>query len=139
MTAEVFIWSPSYGARKTHKPRVLASSFGDGYEQRLGDGINRDPERLDLRFSVRRDAQDGDAIDDFLKARGGVESFYFYTPFKRVGLFVCREWSRDRSGPIFSVISATFEEVFDQENELQPLLVSLGSWEAVLLLLGLTP
>lgn len=138
MTAEVFIWSPSYGARKTHKPRVLSSSFGDGYGQRMGDGINRDPERWDLQFSVRRDDQDGNAIDAFLKARGGVEPFYFYTPFNRVGLFICREWSRDRSGPKFAGLTATFEEVFDQENELQPLLVSLGSWDAVLLMLGLT-
>jgi len=138
MSDEVFIWSPSYGARKAHKPRVLSAAFGDGYEQRAGDGINRNPERWDLQFATRTDME-ADPIDAFLSARGGVESFYFYTPFERVGLFICREWSRDRTGPNLSVLSATFEEVFDQENELQPLLVSLGSWNAVLLMLGLTP
>ena len=34
-----FIWKPSYNATVEHAPRVIAVSFGNGYEQRSQDGI----------------------------------------------------------------------------------------------------
>ena len=35
-----FFWSPSYNISTSHSPRIKAIQFGDGYEQRLKDGIN---------------------------------------------------------------------------------------------------
>ena len=41
-----FFWSPSYNVSVSHAPSVKSISFGDGYEQRIKDGINNN--RLNL-------------------------------------------------------------------------------------------
>lgn len=107
-----FTWSPSYSAQKAHRPRVLLAQFGDGYEQRVADGINTNPEMWDVQFATRRD-DEADQIDNFLKSRGGVEAFDWVTPFGLSGKFVCRDWQRTKTGPLLSTISAKFEQVFE--------------------------
>ena len=76
------------------EPKVLVSKFGDGYEQRVADGINNNLQKWSLSFTKRSDA-DIDAIYDFLDARGGVESF-FWTPRSEAAsrTFVCRKYTR---------------------------------------------
>lgn len=46
-------------------PRVKLANFGDGYEQRLADGINNIKREVNLSFSPRDNAEIDDIIDYF--------------------------------------------------------------------------
>ncbi len=107
-----FVWSPSYGSNIPNTPRVKTIQFGDGYIQRVKDGINNNLLRFDLTFDGR-DADELRAIAHFLYAREGVSSFLWVppAPYNKTKYFVCAEWT---PGLIFydnSTIKATFVEV----------------------------
>jgi phage-related protein len=105
-----FTWSPAPGATENVIPRVKAAPFGDGYEQRVGDGINNQPRSWSLTFlgpTARTDA-----IAAFLKATDGVVSFDWTPPSGPAGKFVCRSWSRGVPALVVQSITATFTEVY---------------------------
>jgi phage-related protein len=106
-----FTWRATYDATKTVAPTVKVIKFGDGYEQRQGTGINRQPRKYSLTF--KRAIKEIDPIDDFLKARGAIEAFNYTHPGQSAGVFVCREWVRTNIALGFDGLSATFEEVFE--------------------------
>jgi len=99
-------------ASLTVKPNVRKVSFGDGYEQRLAYGINTQPEVWSLEFRGKSTVEAA-AIDNFLRARGAVQSFDWTTPSGIVGKFLCEEWSRSIEEPNLENIHATFRQVFD--------------------------
>jgi phage-related protein len=107
-----FTWIASIGASLTVKPNVRKVSFGDGYEQRLAFGINTQPEVWSLEFRGKSTIEAA-AIDNFLRARGAVQSFDWTTPSGIVGKFLCEEWSRSIEEPNLENIHATFRQVFD--------------------------
>lgn len=45
-----FTYCPFLGANVTKTPRVRTTQFGDGYMQRVGDGINTAPREWQLQF-----------------------------------------------------------------------------------------
>jgi len=94
-----FIWIPSYASQLQLKPAVNVIKFGNGYEQRVPDGINANALRFNLTFEGR-DKGETRAIAHFFHKRKGSEGFFFNCPFpynfdgsqlypKR---FVCEEW-----------------------------------------------
>lgn len=105
-----FTYNPSYGASRKRKPRARVASFGDGYEQRTGDGINVDLAVWDITFQ-NRSATDADAIETFLALKAAVTAFT-WTP---VGMseitVVCRSWQRGMAETNKNTITATFEQV----------------------------
>lgn len=104
-----FTYAPQT-ASKSLKPRVRVAAFGDGYEQRVADGINTSPAQWSLSF-VRITAE-ADAILAFLAARAGTEAFDWSAPDGVAGRYVCRDWSSSLNGPMAKTVTATFEEVF---------------------------
>ena len=107
-----FSYIPDFGATKKLQPKVNSISFGDGYEQRATLGINNNPQTWDLSFLNRGDTE-AEAIDAFLTARGGVESFD-WTPYgESAGKYVCKEWSKSIDRYNGNTIQATFQEVFE--------------------------
>ena len=92
------------------KPRVRAAAFGDGYEQRVGDGINNAPRIWALTFT--RPTVEADEILAFFEARNGVEAFDWAPPYGAAGRFVVREWKSRMISDVAKSISATFEQVF---------------------------
>jgi len=106
-----FTWVPTYDATKTITPTVKVIKFGDGYEQRQGTGINRQPRKLALSF--KRPKAEIEAIDAFLKARGSIDAFNYTHPGQTIGVFVCREWTRTNVALGVDSLSATFEEVYE--------------------------
>ena len=109
----IFTWNPDYGASVQRQPRTKNIRFGDGYEQRIPDGINALPETWELTFA-NRDQTEINAIDDFLKARGGVEWFEWTAPRSAVvNRYVCKQWQRQIAIGALDTITATFEQVFD--------------------------
>lgn len=106
-----FTWPPSWGARMTVKPAVLEARFGDGYQQRVGDGINAMPRSWSVSFS--QPIQVIDEIEDFLRAAHGVSAFNWTPPRGGAGLFICQQWDRGDQSPSVNTLSATFVEVFE--------------------------
>lgn len=106
-----FTWVPTYDATKTITPIVKVVKFGDGYEQRQGTGINRQPRKLVLTF--KRPNAEIESIDAFLKARGAIEAFDYVHPGQATGKYVCREWTRTNVARGIDSLSGTFEEVFE--------------------------
>lgn len=105
-----FIYCPAPGASQEITPKVRTAVFGDGYQQRVGDGINTLPRKWSLTFTRR--TADIDAIEEFLTDAGGIESFSWTPPSGLPGLWICKSWVRNLPHTAAQSISATFEEVF---------------------------
>ena len=104
-----FEYQPSYGAQVESAPRVLSARFGDGYEQRVGDGINTDLARWSLTFT--RVAADITAIAAFLSLKAGITAFTWTPDGESEITVVCRQWTRGRIANGLQTLSATFEQV----------------------------
>ena len=105
---DTFIWKPSPGASRELEPSVEVAKFGDGYEQRLGFGINRQMEKWSLKFP-----QNADAVDSFLKAQDGQHSFIWTNPRGVSNVYVCRKWKLSHVAGSVWEVSADFEQVMD--------------------------
>lgn len=92
---------------------MLRNQFGDGYSQRVADGINNNPLTWDVSIQYRTTAE-ADDIDVFLTARGGIESFDWTPPLESIAIKVlCPKWDRDIAHGAAQAITATFEQVFE--------------------------
>ena len=69
-----FVWTPSYNLVASQQPKVNNIIFGNGYQQRVPDGMYNDLLRLEVSFDMRNELETR-AIVHFLRARKGVESF----------------------------------------------------------------
>ena len=108
-----FTWTPDFGAAADYKPRVRVARFGDGYEQRVPDGINTARDAWNLRFAVRNDTETN-AILAFLRARNAFEAFNWTPPGEATAiLVVCREWQRTFDAHNQNTITATFIRVYE--------------------------
>ncbi len=110
--SQTFPWVPSYGSQVAYKPDVRNAKFGDGYEQRLANGLNNRPRQWKVIFANRVTAT-ADQMQAFLDARGAVESFDWTPPHGSAGKWVCREWTEQKSGPQSRSFEGVFEEVFE--------------------------
>lgn len=111
----VFDWAESNKLTLTEQPRVTATRFGDGYEQRSADGLNNLAQVWDLNFE-QVDPAVADDILAFLRARGGVEAFDWTPRWATDPIRVkCPKWTRSPEGlgDGTSRITATFEQVFE--------------------------
>ena len=72
--------TPTYGMRKTSKPKVRVSTLGDGYEFRslYGLPLSQDPKVYDLTFNVSE--TDADVIEAFLRSRVADQASFTFTP-----------------------------------------------------------
>lgn len=122
-------WHPIWGSSIDLEPNINVTQFGDGYELRTADGINTQKEKWSLTFEGTRD--EIEAIDRFLRAKGGLYSFNWVTPDHFYGhprdswndtgtilteshkiRVVCRSWSRTRNAG-YQQLTCTFEQVFE--------------------------
>jgi len=92
------------------EPNIQTVKFGDGYEQRIRNGLNANAEKWSVKFTnvISEISQ----IDAFLKARGGAEAFNWTTPMNTSAIFVCKSWQVNKLVPEVAELSATFERVF---------------------------
>lgn len=107
-----FTFVPQYGASNEVKPKITKASFGDGYEQRMQDGINNIPRVWSLTFM--NNPTDADSIEAFFIARKGVESFDWTPPTGSIGKWTCETWKRGVDNPAFHTITTSFKEVFGE-------------------------
>jgi phage-related protein len=105
-----FTYVSDFGAAVSSKPSVTVVKFGDGYEKRQAFGINQNLKSWSLTFRNRTNT-DADAIESFLNARAGVESFDWTPPSGGGTKWVCREWNRTLENYNNNSVQATFEQV----------------------------
>ena len=106
---ETFNWDVAPSMSEKAAPRVKTIKLGDGYEQRIKDGINNDLRTYSVTLNVARD--DGVVIDAFLTRQGGVHAFKWREPSTHKLITVkCSSWTTNVKHTVTS-ITATFEEV----------------------------
>ncbi len=112
MPIQTFTNSPLNGSSLAQKPAVDIISFGDGYEQRVGRGINNARRIWSLTFTPNTKAE-ANTILSFLQTHGALTAFLWTPPIGIEGRFVCREWNQSIVEINIYSITATFEEVFE--------------------------
>jgi len=104
---------PSYQIEKRSNPVVKTARFGDGYEQRIQFGINQNPKEWSMVWNNISESE-SDTIENFLNARGGVESFDWTPPDETTAYkWVCQEWRKRIDVPTRATLTATFRQVFE--------------------------
>ncbi|MGY6256537.1 phage tail protein [Paraburkholderia caledonica] len=110
--ADTFTWVPTVaGTSGSTTERVRKAQFGDGYAQRIADGINGESSSFNLQFTD--DAATISAILAFLKSHAGATSFN-WTPllWTAPGLFTCEKYSQPTKDGSAYTITATFDQTF---------------------------
>ena len=107
------ITNPVYNTRINARPKVNVLSFGDGFEQRLTEGLNQNPLSVNLTFELSQ--TDADTAITFLNARVDDGASFDYTlPSESSSRkFVCTSFPR--SIPFLNrvTLSCVFREVFE--------------------------
>ena len=112
VTSPNFIWTPSFNMSVTHDPKVKSIKFGDGYEQRMVDGINNDLIKISMTFDGRN-TKEAMAILHFLESRSGKDFFFFTppSPYNTRRKFVCKQFSSTLASQDVLNVSASFDQV----------------------------
>lgn len=94
VTKPYFHWKISYGYNVDIKPNIKTIQFGDGYAQKMADGLNNILLPFNLSFEDRG-LQEITAILHFLSSRGGYQKFYWIppAPWNVVKIFTCPQWT----------------------------------------------
>lgn len=98
MADEIFAWSVRTGDTGQIDFKVRSASFGDGYQQRLRDGINS--KRAKWPVTIIGALAEVQPILDFLDRHAGGKAFQWTSPLGVVGRYVCAGYSPRRgAGP----------------------------------------
>ena len=103
------------GFQRTSSPKVHTLTFGDGYEQRIADGINNLAQSMSVSFATRPKAEIDDLVA-FFESLGGVSKFRMTiddTNGSETIKVVCRQWNQTWNYDNFYSLSATFERVYE--------------------------
>lgn len=103
------------GFTRASNPKVHTMTFGDGYEQRLADGINNLVQTMNVSFSTRPKAEIDDIVA-FFESLGGVSKFRMTiddTNGNETIKVICRQWNQTWAYDDFYSLSATFERVYE--------------------------
>ena len=107
------ITNPVYNTRINARPKVNTLSFGDGFEQRLTEGLNHNPLSVNLTFELSQ--TDANTAITFLNARVEDGASFDYTLPSETSSrkFVCTSFPR--SIPFLNrvTLSCVFREVFE--------------------------
>ena len=103
---------PDYGASVSVDIKVRKAQFGDGYVQRVKDGMNNLPRKWNLTFTQTK--ANADTIESFLESTYGASNFDWTPPRGASGKWVVSEkWDRSVQ-EAYDVITVIFEEDFGE-------------------------
>lgn len=107
-----FIWKPGFNYGNDNNPRVKTIQFGDGFSQRIPDGINNLLLNFNFSFDTR-DLHEATAILHFLATRNGTESFCMIppAPYGNLLRFICSKWTPTQNFYNNYTIQANFVQV----------------------------
>ena len=103
------------GFTRQNTPRIHAVSFGDGYEQRIANGINTLDQTMNVSFSTRPKAEIDDLVA-FFESLGGVSKFEMIiddTNGDETIKVTCKSWSQTWAFDNFYSLSATFQRCYE--------------------------
>jgi phage-related protein len=107
-----FYWQAIVGSKKTVEARVRRANFGDGYEQRVQDGINNTKFRWDIS-TAPVDKTTANSIESFLIAKGGYLSFTWNAEDDGDVTVIATAWSKTPISRDLWQITTTFEQVYE--------------------------
>ena len=107
------ITNPVYNTRINARPKVNTLSFGDGFEQRLTEGLNQNPLSVNLTFELSQ--TDADTAITFLNERVDDGASFDYTLPSETSSrkFVCTSFPRSIRFLNRVTLSCVFREVFE--------------------------
>lgn len=109
---------PDRQLKKATKRKTLVATFGDGYEQRLADGINSVRNNFSLTFN-NRTIDEIDEIANFLETRLGLNAFnYTFKDTNAAGeertvKVLCESYDVTYINCEYAALTTSFREVFD--------------------------
>lgn len=109
---------PDKGLNRNITPNVIVSQFGDGYQQRVANGINSINENYTLSFSNRPKVEI-DAIVSTLNTRKGVTAFNFTLDDEQASgntvtiKVICQKWSVVYAHNNNYTLNATLKRVYE--------------------------
>ena len=109
---------PDKGIGRHSTPRVLVAKFGDGYEQRLVDGINSVEETFSVTFNNRTAAEIDDITGYFASLKGATSFTYTVPDSNAAGgelalKVICQNYNQMYTHDGFYYVSATFKRVYE--------------------------
>jgi len=108
---------PDKGMTRTGKPVVHLAKFGDGYEQRLVNGLNALTETFSISFN-NRTKEEIDDIVAFFENKAGVTAFNYTIPDSNNSgettvKVVCDTWKKTFTFGDYYSATATFRRVYE--------------------------
>jgi|SaaInlStandDraft_2_1057019.scaffolds.fasta_scaffold01022_5 phage-related protein len=109
---------PDRGMSFSSTPKIKESPFGDGYTQRLPDGINTIKKNFSIIYKDRLKADIDDMVT-FLDSTGGATAFNFTYANDNAGgqestiKVIAKTWNKNFSYDNYFTLSITLEEVFE--------------------------
>ena len=110
--------TPDKSFSKKVKPTILKVQFGDGYEQRVAEGLNPLKETFAISFDNRPKAEIDDIVA-FFDNKQGTTAFNYTIPDTNSGgsektiKVVCEDYSQKYTYDNFYSCSATFRRVYE--------------------------
>ena len=108
--------SPSYSPQLSVENNIITVALGDGYEQRLKNGINATRRTFSLSFLNRSDTVTTNILNflsDSSKGDNGAKAFDWTPPFGSTGKWVCQNPSVTMVAHNLNDIELVFREVFE--------------------------
>ena len=108
--------SPSYSPQLSVENNIITVALGDGYEQRLKNGINATRRTFSLSFLNRSDTVTTNILNflaDSSKGDNGAKAFDWTPPFGSTGKWVCQNPSVTMVAHNLNEIDLVFREVFE--------------------------
>lgn len=108
---------PDKGLSRQSQPKVLVAKFGDGYEQRIADGINSIQETFNISFADRI-KEEIDDITGYLASLKGASSFSLTIPDSNNAgelaiKVVCESYSQNYTYDGFYTATAVLRRVYE--------------------------
>ena len=94
------------------EPKVLKAEFGDGYSQRVAEGINPIKMEVNLTWSFLTLANVG-TLKTFFRANVGINFDYQLPQEAAARKWICETWEESTVAAGVYTLTARFVEVFD--------------------------
>ena len=109
---------PDKGFTRNNEPKVFVAEFGDGYEQRLANGINNIKQSFSVNFANRPKDEIDDIVAFFESKKGATAFNYVFSDSNASGSeetvkVVCESWNQTWAYDDYYNLSATFRRIYE--------------------------